>query len=350
MRTILSESEIEVRRANQDNPAAPAVRIFDLPTIFKLAEWRRSKKQSKTIEGKQPIVIAVEIIKGGTGKSTTTCEVGVQLALLGLKVLLIDVDIQANLSQLMGYESDLESHEAAGLNLSQDAIVNGTFATICSPFTERLARRVDASPIIKYPFGPSGPAIIPSDTFFGDLERAIERSTGPRELTFKRFFEESIKGNVPGLNVSDFDVCIFDCPPSISFISTNAIAAADIIIAPVRMESFAVKGLSKLVSEMNAVVEAYEGQVQRPELIVLPTFFSTNIPRIGRMYDRLNVYRENLSPHSISQCEEFPKSIEHYLPLTLLKPTSEPVKEYRVFVDFLLKKIQGIARSKGGSK
>ena len=346
LRTMLTESGIEVRRANEVNPAAPAIRIFDLPSIFKLAEWRRNKKVGKATEGKKPVVIAIEIIKGGTAKSTSCAEIGVQLQLLGFKTLLLDIDIQANLTQLMGYEADLSADEAAAHNLTQEAIVHGTFATICAPFAERRPLTVDASSVIKYPFGPFGPAVIPSDTFFGDLERAIEKSAGPRELTFKRFFEASMRGEVPGLNVADFDVILFDCPPSISLVSTNAIAAADIIVAPVRMESFAVKGLSRLVSEMNALTEAYRGQIKIGEMIVLPTFYSTNVLRIGRMHDKLNMYRENLSPQSIDQSEEFPKSIELYLPLTLLKPTCDAVKQYRVFVDHLVKKIQAITKVK----
>lgn len=346
LRTTLVESGIEVRRANQDNPTAPAVRLFDLPSIFAIAEWRRNKKLSKGIEGKKPLVIAVEIIKGGTAKSTTACEVGVQLQLQGLKVLMIDIDIQANLTQLMGYEADLSYDEAETYGLSQEAIVKGTFATICAPLVDRQARQVDASTIIKYPFGRSGPALIPSDTYFGDLEQSIAKSTGPRELFFQRVFSASMLGEVPGLNIAEFDVVIFDCPPSVSFVATNAIAAADIIIAPVKMESFSVKGLSKLVSEMNALVSAYQNSIKNPELIILPTYYSTNLPRVGRMQERLNQYRDHIAPSSISQSEEFPKAIENYLPLTLTKPTCQPVKEYRMFVDFLIKKIHAVAKAK----
>lgn len=346
LRTTLTESGIEVRRANQENPNAPAVRLFDLQTIFAIAEYRRTKKLTKGPEGKKPIVIAVEIIKGGTAKTTTTCEVAIQLQLQGLKVLVIDIDIQANLTQLMGYEADLSEDEAESFGLTKEAIVNGTFATICAPVIERNARPVDASAVIKYPFGPSGPALIPSDTYFGDLENSIAKSSGPRELVFQRFFSESIAGRVPGLNVSDFDVVLFDCPPNVSFVATNAIACADIIVAPVKMESFSVKGLSKLVSEMNLLASTYPSNVSNPELVILPTYFSTNLPRVGRMQEKLAQYRDFTSPSSISQSEEFPKAIENYLPLTLTKPTCQPVKEYRMFVDFLIKKIFAVSKAK----
>ena len=346
LRTTLADSGIEVRRANQANPTAPAVRLFDLPSIFAIAEWRRQKKLTKGIEGKRPVVIAIDIIKGGTAKFTTACEVGVQLQLQGLKVLLIDIDIQANLTQLMGYEADLSDDEAEAYGLTQDAIIKGTFATICAPLIDRMARTVSAAEVIKYPFGPAGPALIPSDTYFGDLEQAIAKSSGPRELFFQRVFEASAQGRIPGLNITDFDVVLFDCPPSVSFVATNAIAAADIILAPVKMESFAVKGLSKLVSEMNALRTVYPSNIGNTELVILPTYYSTNLPRVGRMQERLNQYRDHIAPCSISQSEEFPKTIENYLPLTITKPTCAAVKEYRMFVDFLIKKIHAVAKAK----
>ncbi len=348
LRTTLAESGIEVRRANHDNPSAPAVRLFDLPTIFQIAEYRRSKKLTKAPEGKKPVVIAIEIIKGGTGKTTTAAEVAVQLQLQGLRVLGIDIDIQANFTQLMGYEADFTHEEAEQNGLTSDAIVDGTFATICGPFIERNGRPVDASSIIKYPFGPSGPAIIPADTFFSDLEQDISKSGGKRELVFQKFFRESLAGNVPGLNVGDFDVVLFDCPPNISFVATNALASADIVIAPVKMESFSVKGLSRLIGEVKTLCHEYKHEVKPPELVILPTYYSTNLPRVGRMQEKLSQYRNNTSPVSISQSEEFPKSTDNYMPLTLIKPTCQPVKEYRVFVDHLIKKINEVSKARAG--
>lgn len=346
LRTTLAESGIEVRRANHDNPNAPAVRLFDLPTIFQIAEYRRAKKLTKGPEGKKPIVIAIEIIKGGTGKTTTAAEVAVQLQLQGLKVLGIDIDIQANFTQLMGYEADLTEDEAALYGLTVEGIVNGTFATICGPFIERNGRPVDAKAIIKYPFGPSGPAIIPADTFFSDLEHDISKTGGKRELVFQKFFKESLAGNVPGLNVGDFDVVLFDCPPNISFVATNALASADIVIAPVKMESFSVKGLSRLIGEVHTLKAEYGNEVKDPELVILPTYYSTNLPRVGRMQEKLSQYRANTSPVSISQSEEFPKSTDNYMPLTVIKPTCQPVKEYRMFVDHLIKKINEVSKAR----
>jgi len=346
LRTTLVESKIEVKRVSPTKPKTPAIRIFDLPTIFRIAEYRRNRHLTKKPEGKMPVVISVQIIKGGTGKTTTSSELTVLLQLMGLKVLGIDIDIQANYTQLMGYEADLEKKDAEKYGLTKKAIVDGTFATICGPVVEKNLSQVDASAIIKYPFGPCGPAIIPSDTFCSDLEFAISKSSGKRELVFQKFLRESISGKILGLNVGDFDVILFDCPPSISFVSTNALACADIVIAPVKMESFSVKGLSRLMSEINTLCDEYPGEVSGPELIILPTYYTKNLPRVDRMSKTLMKFHALTSPIAIGQSEEFPKSTCNYMPLTVQRPTSPAVNEYRVFADFLRDKIIEISKKK----
>lgn len=336
LRNHLRESGMEIQRANRKNPASPAVRLFSIGDVFRLAQWRREQDLVKKL-GSSPVIIAVDLIKGGVGKSTTTCELGIQLALQGYRVLMIDLDVQSNLTQLMGYESDLTLDEAEEHGLSKEAIVDGTFATVCTQYMESKNGRTkmkDVSSVIKRPFGPHGPALIPSDTFLSDLEQAFTFAKGMRELTFRNLFKESMAGQVPGLDVGEFDFILFDCPPSISFSSTNAIAASDIVIAPIRMDSFAVKGLSRLVSEINGLGE--QSKEVRPQLLILPTHYSTNITRVSRMQQQLQAYKGNLSPTVISANELFPKTQENYLPLTLQLPTSSPVAEYRLFTEFLL--------------
>lgn len=342
LRSYVKDSGIDIQRANKANPASPAVRLFSIEDIFSIAKWRREKEFVKKI-AKGPLgttVISVSIIKGGTGKSTSSAEIAVQLSLEGYRVLLIDLDVQSNVTQLWGYESDFSIDEAESNGLSPEAIVVGTFANIGSQYIDskngRLAKMSDVSSIIKKPFGPNGPSLIPSDTFLGDLEQSFAFVKGNRELVFRELFKDSSAGLIPGLNVSDYDFVVFDCPPSLSFVSTNAIAAADYVVAPIKMDSFGLKGVSKLVSECNGL--ANRSPDVRPELVMLPTHYSTNISRVARMQQQLQAYKNNLSPSVISASELFPKSQENYLPLTLQQPTSSPVAEYRMFTEFLLQK------------
>lgn len=341
LRGYADTAGIEVKRASDITPGAPAIRVFAPETLFQLAQWRRSQGYVKGPAPVGPTVITVDVIKGGTGKTTTSVETALHLQLLGLRVLLIDLDIQANATQLMGYEPDLTLDEAEAYGVSEEAIVTDTFAAVLLPYLESKTRggptkATSAVNVIKKPFGENGPHLIPADTYLGDVEQALANAKGQREMYIRQLLAASRQGAIPGFNASDYDVIIFDCPPSVSFTSTAALAAADFVIAPIRLDAFSVKGLTKLMGEINALDETYS---VRPELVILPTHYAPQLARIGRMQTQLNNYRDLLAPNVISVSEEFPKSLDNYLPLTLQKPTSNPAKEYKLFAEHMHAKI-----------
>ena len=349
LRSYADNAGIPIKRASDITPGAPAARVFDPATLFQLAWWRRTMGYSKApLPGGRAVRVAIHIVKGGTGKSTTAVELAFHLQLMGLRVVLIDLDVQANASQLMGYESDLTLDEAESYGLSPEAIIVETFANVLLPYLARTRvghdiQNLTARDIVKKPFGPYGPHLIAADAYFGEVEQALSHAKGPRELYLRQVLDASRRGETPGFNETDYDVVVFDCPPSISFTSTAALAAADIVVSPVRMDAFAVKGLTKVMSELTAIKAAYQ---LRPELVILPTYYSPHFSRMGRMQTQLNHYKDYLAPGVISASEQFPKSLDNYLPLTLQQPTSTSVKEYRMFAEYLGEKIvANLARS-----
>lgn len=354
---------IHIRRASDLQPDAPAIRIFDPETLFQLAQWRRQQGylkspkrgsglktaqhtikdgQAKGLNDRQgmPVVVTIDVIKGGTGKTTTAVELSVHLQLNGLRCLLIDLDVQANATAMMGYEADFTAEEAQAYALSDRAIVRHTLANVLIPYLEN--RRSNSThhsipeEVIKKPFGEHGPHLIPADTYLSDVEQTIILERGPRELTIRTLLEDAAMGRIKGLDLSGYDVILFDCPPNVSFTSTAALAASDIVVAPVRLDAYSVKGLNKLVSEINALSKAYN---LYPDLVILPTHYAPRLDRIGRMQAKLDHYKNALAPCVINASEEFPKSLDGYLPITLQKPTSNAAQEYRMFADFMYNKI-----------
>lgn len=343
LRTYADNAGIKIMRASDLTPGAPAVRVFSVENLFELAQWRRKQGYIKFPAFENgPAIITVDVIKGGTGKSTTSAELAIHLQLLGLRVLVIDLDIQASATHLFGYEADLTLDEAEGYGLSPDAIVTETFSSVLLPFIDRLrgarpARGDDASiSIVKRPFGDAGPHLIPADTFLGDIEQGLSGAKGQRELYIKHLLESSQRGEVPDLNVGDYDVVLFDCPPSANFTSTAALGAANIVIAPIRLDAFSVKGLTKLMHELDGLDKAYSVQ---PDLVILRTHHAPQFSRIERMQAQLMHYRAFVADNYISASEEFPKSLDNYLPLSLQKPTSNSAKEYRLFAEVIFQKL-----------
>lgn len=341
MRNYADNAGIEIKRASDLQPGQPPVRVFSPDKLFQLAQWRRLQGYVKSpAAAGRPFVITVDIVKGGTAKTTSAVELAVHLQFLGLRALLIDLDVQANATQMMGFEPDLTIQEAASYELSAEAIVEDTLASVLLPYIERnrgnAGRRLDPPSPLKMPFGASGPHLMPADTFLGDIEHAIANAKGQRELYLRHLLAAASAGDVPGFDARNYDVVIFDCPPSVSFTSSAALAAADLVVAPIRMDAFSVKGLTRLMTEIDSISEAYK---VRPELVILPTHYASKPARIGRMQAQLNQYREMLAPCTISASEEFPKSLDSYLPLSLQKPTCSASKEYRAFAEFVHTKV-----------
>ena len=340
-----------IRRANENNPDSPPARVFDPESVFDIAQWRRTSGQVKAPES-GPIVVSVYVVKGGTGKTTTAVETAVHLQCQGLRTLVIDIDVQANATQIMGYEPDLTMEYAAEYGLGEQAIVQDTLASYLVPYVEALNKNIgtvslasSVASAIKKPFGENGPHLLPGDAFVSDIEPALFQAKGQRELMIRTFIEDSKSGAFPGFDARNYDAIVFDCPPSVSLTSAAALAASDYVIAPVRLDAFSVKGLAKLMAELGVLERHYH---HKPELIILPTFYEPTIARINRMHKHLAQYQEMMAPCVISATEEFPKSLGGYLPLSIQKPTSPAAKEYSVFAGYLYEKIlsKGVEKAK----
>lgn len=343
LRSHLEESGIVITRQSATNPLAPPTRVFNIENIFEIANWRRNTNKVKVFS-KRPIVIAISVIKGGVGKSTTTTELGCQLQLRGYKTLIIDVDPQSNTTQLMGYESDIDQDELAEYGLSEQALVSKTFFNLVAPFIEKNnnRNRTLISPhrdeVLKKPFGEFGPHLIASDVNLDDLNMALNNATGDRDHVFYNFFHEALEGKIKDFSIDEYDFILLDCATGTSAMTKNAIASADYVIAPVKMDFMGAKGIARLVSEMNGMRE--RANYINPKLVILPTFYSDNYLRTGRMIKRLQAYRDNLAAVTIPQSEMFPTSTEYYMPLTLQHPTCAPVDSYRQFAEAFLSNIK----------
>ena len=116
------------------------------------------------------------------------------------------------------------------------------------------------------------------------------------------------------------------------------------MIAPVRMDAFAIKGLIRLMGEIESIDATYK---VRPELVILPTHYAPQIARIGRMQAKINQYKDLLAPNVISASEDFPKSLDQYLPLSLQRPSCTATSEYRMFAEFIQGKVLSMSAKKG---
>lgn len=162
-------------------------------------------------------IVAVTNQKGGTGKTTSTINIGAGLNRLGKRVLLIDLDPQANLSFSLGLNDP------------------GRLPNIYEVLSGRISIRnamIDAG----------GLGLVPSSPDLGRLE-ADMASFPDKSTLLRRALSEPL----------DLDYILLDCPPSSGLITLNALTAAQEIYVPVQAEFLALQGMSKLLETIETV-------------------------------------------------------------------------------------------------
>ena len=169
-------------------------------------------------------VIAVANQKGGVGKTTTAVNLSACLAALGQRVLLFDLDPQANATSGTGLEK-IEGASAYRVLLGE----GGLLEKIKPTNYERLE-------II-----PSEVDLCAADIEMARLENHLHRLT------------QSLK---PVLDSGRFDVVLIDCPPSLGILTLNAFTACDGILVPLQCEYYALEGISMMNRVLGQLREA----------------------------------------------------------------------------------------------
>lgn len=160
-------------------------------------------------------ILSISNHKGGVGKTTSAINIGAGLNKLGKKVLLIDLDPQANLSQSLGL-------------VDQEKNIYGAL---------KGDYKLEPISVLK------GFDIIPSTLDLSGAE--IELSSEPgREYILKELIEEVR---------SSYDYIIIDSPPSLGLLTINSFTAADEIIIPLQAQFLAMQGLAKLVEVVEKI-------------------------------------------------------------------------------------------------
>lgn len=172
--------------------------------------------------------IALTNQKGGVGKTTTTINLGAGLAKLGKKVLLIDLDPQANLT----YSLRTHSHRL------EKTVYHAL----------RGSANLDDI-IIKH----NGFDFIPS---------SLELSGAELELASEPARESLLKNVIKDLEKRDYDYVLIDCPPNLGLLTLNAFTAVKDIFIVLQSEYLALHGLSKLLDLVKVVQQRLNNQLK----------------------------------------------------------------------------------------
>ena len=158
--------------------------------------------------------------KGGVGKTTTTVNLSAGLALVGKRVLLVDLDPQGNATM--------------GSGIDKRALPASVYDVLLESATIEDARQ--RSPQGGYDVLGANRELAGAEVELVELERRERRLKGALE---------AVK--------ADYDFVLVDCPPSLSLLTLNGLCAAHGVIVPMQCEYFALEGLSDLVNTIKQV-------------------------------------------------------------------------------------------------
>jgi chromosome partitioning protein len=170
-------------------------------------------------------IVSIAIQKGGSGKTTTAVNLAAALQLKGKRILLVDVDPQANLSQSLGINGEPEQNLFTELKKEMEG-QNGNLADI----------------IIKLK---SGLHLIPSSIELAGAELELVSVYGREQL-----LSWLLKPLEP-----DYDFILIDCPPAIGMLTVNALVASRWVLMPLQAEFLPLKGVKSFMHHFGNVLK-----------------------------------------------------------------------------------------------
>ena len=254
-------------------------------------------------------VIAIANEKGGTGKTTTAVNVAAYLAASGKRVLLVDADPQANATQTFGF--------------APEAVTESIY--------DVLLERIDATAAVRR-----------TQILALDLLPASQDLAGATvELLEMTDRETRLRDALEPLR-SMYDIIIIDCPPSLGILTVNALAAADYVLVPVDVSSYAVEGLKRLMTTLDLI---------RKNLAIKVVLLGTVLTmkerrsRLSRMVERelRNLYPEHLFETRLPRSVHIAESGMVKKPVLVHAPNSQGANAYRQLTQELLDRLDQLS-------
>lgn len=249
--------------------------------------------------------ISIANQKGGCGKTTTAINLSSALADLGKKILLIDLDPQ--------------SHATYGLGASNQ----NPDKTIYNVLTDNSGRRK-----------PLPDCIMNISSSLDIVASSILLSTIEQELKDKEDAVSRLHG-ILSAGQLDYDYVVIDCPPSLGFLTFNALRAADTVLVPIDMSAFSLMGVAKLLGMLELIKVKIN---HSPRVNALATIFDKRTKYSQVMLDEIKaLFKEQLLGTVIRMNVALKKAASKGIPITQFDKESNGAMDYTALAKELSK-------------
>jgi chromosome partitioning protein len=248
-----------------------------------------------------PYTIAVSNEKGGVAKTTSTLSLGAGLAELNHRVLVVDLDPQANLSLALGLETG-------------EAEITSANVLIENVSLKSAIRRTDVANL----------DLVPSNSRIENVEQYLPMRSN--YLTTLR--------NALLASALTYDYVLFDCPPALGAITLNALSAADLLVIPTQAEYFSAYALRNMMGSIRRI-----RQESNPNLAyrILVTMLDRRNRTHRNIFEQLQTtFGQGVFTTVIEIDTKLRESPIAGMPITQYRPTSRGSQQYRVLAQELM--------------
>lgn len=258
---------------------------------------------------KTPLAVAVINRKGGVGKTSTCHHLSGVFAGYGLRVLLVDMDPQASLTQgFFGPQAtELFEKRKTAASLFDDRFDPEPYEVIRPTPFDRISIVPASEQLDQYN--------VPNPARAGNLQFAL------RELLHEAR--------------ADYDLTLIDCPPNLHLCSWSALVACDFVIVPVQAEDYGAQGITHVQKAIDLALERYN-----PRLRLLGYLVSMVTRRLGIhfVYERQlrRLYGDQVFSATVPTMKDFKEAIAARKPVSVYRPNSVASKAIAQVADELL--------------
>lgn len=304
-----TQSILSISDDNSEPNSHPEVAIFpesNQQEIDNIPESQITENQSQPLEiipcetenQASMKIIAVYHNKGGVGKTTTVVNLAAALSKKGYRVLIIDLDSQANTTFATGLAKFVDEKD--------DDLIDNNIYNVISSRTKYFIKDVAR----KSQFCDSQVDVVPAHINLMKYERRLVEIEPAKTRLCEKLKQSE----------NDYDIVIIDTPPSLNIYAKIALITADYLIIPSDLKPFANEGLKNVqefIQEIDEVRQQWLGKLPIKTLGVLPSKISTNHKfRSSSLPKRKAVIEERynmvLMESIIFEREDLSKAVENY--------------------------------------